>query len=484
MKPSHGLAKNFLFLVANYVLSPVFSMALVLAISRLKGVEMLGRYSLMMTVFTVGQSCATLGLTVIITREVAKERHLAGRYFINACALTGGLIILTLLALIPAVWASLADQDMRVAISLTLLSLVPSVVMGNGEGVLLAFERAGDYVAVGLTENVARAGVGTLLVLSGFGIPAIAVGLLAVRILAAILIVIMLQRRGVALSAPLDRELWRDLLIQVPVVGSITIVNQIYARSDVLLLTWFGTWRDVGLYSAGLRLVDIARTLPMAYSRALYPILSRLYGQHPGHFTTVMKRSLRQSLLMITPVTMLMSGLSVVVITIFYGPDAVGGATSFAILSCSLIPLAIACVFAQALLAAGRQVIDLRVNLAGAVVSIVANLLLIPRFGAAGAATSMLLSISVFAAIQYAWLRLYAFDPEALPYLAKAVGATLGGAAVITALLKTSVIAAVAAGLFTYAAAALVGGLVTRREIDALRAHIGSTGARRLWGLG
>jgi O-antigen/teichoic acid export membrane protein len=468
--------------MTSNVLSPVFSMVLVLAISRLHGVEMLGKYSLVMTVFVVGQSCATLGLPIIVTREVAKARHLAGYYFVNACALTGGLIALALLALIPAVCASLADTEMRVAISLTLLSLVPSVVLGYGEGVLLAFERAGDYVTVGIAENVVRAGVGTVLVLLGSGVAAIAGALLTLRVLAGIVLLLVLRHRGVALVARFDRELWHDLLAEVPVVGSIPIVNQIYARSDILLLTWFGSWRDVGLYSAGLRLVDLARTLPASYSRALYPILSHLYGQRAEEFTEVAQRSLRHCLLMVAPLTIAMCGLSPVLITAFYGPKAAGGEMSLAILSWGLIPLAIACMLAQSLFAAGRQAIDLRVNVIATVLSLSANALLIPWLGAVGAAIAGLVSVSIYAALQYFWVRQHVLDPSALQFLAKLVTTTLASVVVTAALLETSAFAAAAAGLTTYAAAALMVGLVTRRELNALRARIRSARARYLWG--
>jgi O-antigen/teichoic acid export membrane protein len=482
VNPRQGLTKSFLFLMTSNVLSPIFSMVLVLTIIRLCGVEMLGKYSLMMTVFVVGQSCATLGLPIIITREVAKARHLAGYYFVNACALTGGLIALALLALVPAMCASVTDAEMRVAISLTLVSLVPSVVLAYGEGVLLALERAGDYVTVGIAENVVRAGVGTVLVFLGFGVAAIAGALLILRILAGIVLLLVLRHRGVALVPRFDRVLWHDLLVEVPVVGAIPIVNQIYARSDILLLTWFASWRDVGLYSAGLRLVDLARTLPAAYSRALYPILAHLYGQRAEEFTEVAQQSLRHCLLMVAPLTIAMCGLSPVLITTFYGAKAAGGEMSLAILSWGLIPLAIACMLAQSLFAAGRQAIDLRVNVIATVLSLSTNALLIPWLGAVGAAIASLVSVSVYAALQYFWVRQHVLDPSALMFVTKLVTTTLASVTITAALLQASAPAAAAAGLMTYALTAFMAGLVTRRELDAFRTRIVSARARYLWG--
>lgn len=483
MKASHGLTKNFIFLMASNVLSPVFSMVLVLAISHLRGVEMLGKYSLVMTAFIVGQSCAALGLPILITREVAKTPRLAGHYFVNTCILTAGLVALALVVLVPGAWFVFGDQEMRVAMALTLLSLLPSVPMAVGEAVLLAFGRAADYVTVGLAENVVRAAVGTLLVFSGGDVAAIAAALLATRVLASIVLVLMLRRRGVTFSAHLDRALWRNLLTHVPVLGSIPIVNQIYARSDVLLLTALGSWRDVGLYSAGLRLVDLARTLPLAYSKAIYPILSRVHGQRGDEFREVAQRCLRHGLLMIAPLTIVLCSCSSVLITAFYGSDVAGGETSLALLSWTLIPLMIAIVLAQILFAAGRQAIDLRVNVISTALNVPANLILIPRLGASGAALAVLLSMSVYATLQYFWTRQHVSDPEAIPLVSKILAVTLTSVVVATVLLRTNLLGALVAGLTTYIVTVLASGLVTRQELDDWRVRIGSVGARYLSGV-
>jgi len=483
VKASHGLTKNFLFLMASNVLSPIFSMVLVLAISRLRGAEMLGKYSLVMTVFIVGQSCAPLGLPILVTREVAKSPRLAGHYFMNACLLTGGLVALALLALIPGAWAIQSDHEMRLAMAWTLLSLLPSVPMAIGEAVLLAFGRAADYVTVGFAENVARASVGALLVFSGHDVAAIAAALLVMRILASIVLAAVLRWRGVTFDTRFDRALWREFLAHVPVLGSIPIVNQIYARSDVFLLTALGTWGDVGIYSAGLRLVDLARTVPLAYSKAIYPVLSRAYGQRVEEFTAVAQRSLRHGLLMMAPATILLCSCSPVLITAFYGSRISGGETSLALLSWTLIPLMVAAVLAQVLFSAGKQAIDLRVNIISTAINVPANLLLIPRLGAAGAALAVLLSMSVYAALQYRWTRQHVTDPEAIPFLGKILAVSLASVMATAILLRTNAIAAATVGLATYAVTVIVAGLVSRQEIDGWRAMLGSFSSRYLWGV-
>src|SRR5262249_41623090 len=161
-----------------------FSMVLVLAISRVQGVEVLGKYSLMMTVFMLGQNCATFGLPVIITREVARTHTQAGRYLVSASAVAATFLVIAVSVAIGVLHCTMTDIDLRWAVDLILLSLFPSVITLYGEAVLLAFERAGDFVALNLIENTVRAVIGTALIVLGFGIIGIAVALIALRAIA------------------------------------------------------------------------------------------------------------------------------------------------------------------------------------------------------------------------------------------------------------------------------------------------------------
>ena len=74
---SRAVSRNFAFMAVSNVLAPMFSLVLVLAISRLQGVEALGKYSLLMSVFVFGMTVSGFGLPVVITREVAREHAVA-----------------------------------------------------------------------------------------------------------------------------------------------------------------------------------------------------------------------------------------------------------------------------------------------------------------------------------------------------------------------------------------------------------------------
>jgi O-antigen/teichoic acid export membrane protein len=425
---SRTVSRNFAFIAASGVLAPMFSLVLVLAISRLQGVEMLGKYSLVMSVFIFGMSVAGFGLPVVITREVAQAPLDAGRWFVNAAALSAALALPILAIAIGAcaVWAD--DADMALALGLTALTVLPSAVTQCGEAVLLAYERAHDFVLINLAETAARAAAGTLLIVGGWGVVAIAVLLLVLRAAAALAFVIVLRRRGVHAPLRVEWRLLRRLAAYIPVTGLIPVVNALYARADVFLLSSLASWRDVGLYSAALRLVDLARTVTPAYARAMYPVLARLRAGGCRDYMAAARRAARDGLLLSAPIVLVLYGCADVFIPLLFGPALAPAAGTLRLLTWAVMPFALAIVLAQVLFAADRQAVDLGVNVVSMAVSAVAAVVLIPRFGAPGAAVAAVVASTVYATLQYAgvvrWVVPLAIGPE-IGWLALAMAAAL-----------------------------------------------------------
>lgn len=459
------LQRNFILLAGSNLLAPMASMALVLAIARLHGAEMLGKYSLLMTVFVLGQSCVGLGLPVLITREVSRQRAEAGRYVVNACAVTG-VILGPVLAVAAAVAARASDRELGIALALVIGALLPSMVIVHAEAVLLAFERAGDLVTINVLENTVRAAAGVAIVLLGGGLIALAASLLVLRAGAMLAFLAALRRRGVAGRGALDGAVCRTMLRAVPVLGAIPIVNALYARADVLLLTALGSWAQLGLYSAALRLVDVARTLAPAYARALYPVLARLRTESEEAFAVLVRRATREITILVLPVVIALAAFAEPVMAMLYGEQLAGGAMVLRILAWSLVPTTVAATLAQILFAAGLQGVDLRVNIIATVFVAVAAAAAITLWGAGGAATAVLLASALYAALQYAWVRRAVVDPGLGPMLARLAAVAAAGVLAILAASSAPALAAGAVAALASAAAVWATRVVRREDVQ------------------
>src|SRR5438874_1480975 len=161
--------KTFAVLIAGNVLTPLCSIVLVLTIGRRDGPEVLGQYSLIMAVFVVGQSCASFGFPIVLTRETATCRSQAGRYYGSACAVALAVLSPAVLLGLP-VLSLVIDPGLRLGLRLVLLALIPPVLSLQAEAVLLGVERAEYFVGTALVENLARVGLSTVLVSLGYGI--------------------------------------------------------------------------------------------------------------------------------------------------------------------------------------------------------------------------------------------------------------------------------------------------------------------------
>jgi O-antigen/teichoic acid export membrane protein len=417
-----NLFKNFSFLTASSVLIPFATMALVVAISRLGGVEMLGEYSLLVTFFFIGQTCSTAGLQILITREVAREPTKAGAYLFSGSVLGLMAAVIISAILVPSFTWTVPAADTRVALLLMAGALFPTVIIAFAESVLLAFERAEDFVVIGFVENFARTVVGTLLVCTGYGIVSLAANFLVFRMGAAWATVRRIRHRDPSFAPGFDRACFRDLARQIPIVGAIPVLNSLYWRLDTLLLTWLRGLADVGYYSASTRILDITRNLPQAYARALYPILSRLRHDDGAEFERLSRTSLLWIVITTFPLSLATYTLAPWIITTLYGAGMSAAVQGLRVVAWLMIPYALTNTLAQILFASGNQALDLRVNAVAVTTNLTLNLLFIPRFGFVGAAATSLISMMVHVSLQYRYVRRRLFDPGLSTALTRVAG--------------------------------------------------------------
>src|SRR5215510_4833682 len=100
MRSGAKVVKNTLILTALRVVMPVFSLTLVLAISRFLGVEGLGRYTLIFSFFNFFITLTPLGLNTFLMREGARDPKCLPSLLGNAAILgiASSLIMLSIMS--------------------------------------------------------------------------------------------------------------------------------------------------------------------------------------------------------------------------------------------------------------------------------------------------------------------------------------------------------------------------------------------------
>lgn len=81
-------------------------------------------------------------------------------------------------------------------------------------------------------------------------------------------------RKFIQFGFAFDTHIWKDILIRAWPLGTTVILNLLYLKADILILTFTQTQRDVGIYGAPYRVLDILTTVPAMFMGLLLPVLT------------------------------------------------------------------------------------------------------------------------------------------------------------------------------------------------------------------
>ena len=220
-------------------------------------------------------------------------------------------------------------------------------------------------------------------------------------VLAVLLMLLALRRLGHNLPFELDWPAVRPLFARsFPLVLNILLGLLIF-NSDLLVLRAFRDAQTVGWYSASYQLISFLINMAGAYSLSLMPALTQARSES-GERRALYVDSLAQALCVGVPIAvggaLCASGLIELVFGASYEPSAM----PLTVLLASIPFLLWKDVAMVGMVVAGKEKAVLRMTIAAVLFNLVANLLVIPRWGMVGAAATTL-ATEVLRAMLGAW---------------------------------------------------------------------------------
>lgn len=233
------------------------------------------------------------------------------------------------------------------------------------------------------------------------------------------------------LHSLLPPSLRRRILLYCRDVSLILVIDSIlYERSEVFFLNRFATDTDIAFYSQSFDLALKVMAIPAIFSGVLLPAFSALQGQEDRQrFNSLFLFSNRMVALIAMPIGL--GGAAIApAFVLFYGSDFLAMSPILAILFVGNIVGAIASVSSTTLHSVEKQGFIVRLGLVMALANIALALLLIPNYGAIGAALANSVSqlISGVVGITYTSRSLHLTFP--LQSLTRVALAALSAAAV------------------------------------------------------
>lgn len=331
-----------------------------------------------------------IGVIALTTRELAQQPEEA------ASILGRGLgFRLSLCAIgMPIVWitgfALYSQQASIIRLGIVILSL--SLPLEGASALLLSHFRAsirGVTVALwALTKGTITAVVLIVVLVSGGGVLGCVLCYLGGAVLSTLLAVILV-RREVTFRPQFKGQSWRRTGMTSLAFGSIQIVNLLYLKFDILLLSVLSSSRVVGLYAVAYTLIEIVSNVPSAFMATVFPVLSRVTEGEASELAERASASLSALAgLAVAGVVVLGPAL----ITLVSGPNYSGARIPLYLLSVTFLFTFPALALGTTLVAINKMYGILRISIFGLLLNAGLNLVLIPTHGAPGAAGATVVS--------------------------------------------------------------------------------------------
>jgi O-antigen/teichoic acid export membrane protein len=430
------------------VLSRLLTFATTVLIGRSLGVSRFGEFAGLWALAPLVAELAELGLHATATRALVAGT-LSWRSLVRArLVLLAGLGLLALVAL-PAAPLLEARGPSWLDVPVLVLFVVYFALSGWGEFVGVALRCRGARVQEAVLLFVLRLGGLALTVLAlsaGAALGGIS-GALALSPLPALALgAWLLRRHPAAVPAP-DLAVGRVLREAAPLALYAGLLL-LAPRVELLVLRAMRGDRETGLFFTALTLFWPLSLVPSAVAAGAMPALTReaLAGRGP-----VRRRTAATLALLGVPAAVGLALVSPSLVPFVFTKAFAPAALWLRILAFALVPMFLNALVAWALIAAGRATLPPRLMAVRIVSAFLLAAVLVPRFGAVGAATGlvaaelMLLVLGARAAAA-AGFAVPVARPIALALVASVPMALVVGGA------RSSLVAAVALGVLTYAA--------------------------------
>lgn len=368
-------------------------------IGRLLSPDAYGEVSLGIALLLFTTTLAMAGCSQGVSRFIPRYDDVEDRrgVWVSGMAVTMGLAGLFALGMVVgAEWIASLFFETDVAVTfIRILGLSVPFIVGFRIAIsgVRGYENTVYYtLAHDFVDPFVRIGLIVVLLLAGMGIVAAGIAYLLAAVATFVLAHYFLNRLMPLFGA--YRTHTRELVrFSAPLVVS-TVVGVLLTQTDTLMLGFFRTSQEVGLYSAAYPLASGLLVVLTAFGFLYLPIASRLDADGDRDAVNDIYATTTKWVYLVTfPAFVLFVVFPADVLTLVFGTDYTGAATILPILAVGFFLSAAAGRDRETLSALGSTTWIAIGNAAGLALNIVVNVALIPRFGILGAAAASVSSL-------------------------------------------------------------------------------------------
>jgi stage V sporulation protein B len=387
-----------LFIIGGYIIH-VF-------LARMLGPEKYGVFGICIAIITICHVFLSSGVRQVVSKSVTG--HPDGvKYFLNR-----GIIIQfaisSVLSLLIVIFANsiahfFGDMGLVNPLYLSAIIIVVQSLFFVYMGVLNGLKKFGGENLLMSVYSVVRTLAAVVLVYLGMGVLGGLSGFVIASVVA-VLLGIFLTRNY--LGRRYDNIKIGDMLKRsVPIIVIFSAFAFIL-NADLLAVKYFVRGDEfAGYYTSAAAISQLTYRLLIAFGVVLFPFVSASF--HCGGLDQTRKyinEVIRYSLLVTLPIVILFCVYANSIVLLIYGSDYQFASTILRVLVWGLLLLGLSSICSHVMIGVDRVYVMVKYALIGILLSVCANLILVPRIGPIGGAISTTISSCVVVILSYGYI--------------------------------------------------------------------------------
>ncbi len=386
------IIKNTFWLFLGEASGRLLKMFLVVYAARQLGTEGWGIFSYAISIASLLMIFADIGIDNLIIREISQKKE-GHKIFISAALLIKTAILLLSILLVIFVSPHISSIPEAVGLfSIVAVILFFDVIRNSGFAINRVLEKMERETIIKVVMNSVILVLGIALIKTDPSPMSLAVSYAIGSIIGALLIAGVVRKVVAPFVTKINKETFKVVLGTTLPFAILALVGSIMANTDVFMLGIWKTPEDIGVYAAAQRFYQFLIMLPSMIATAMFPLMSRLAHKENQKFKIVLEKALFVLAVIGMPIALGGIVLTNQIVLLVFGQayaEAIPVLYIFMIMLLVTLPMTL---LINSIFVYNQQRKLVNANIFGVLGNVLLNFLLIPKFGATGAAVATLIS--------------------------------------------------------------------------------------------
>jgi len=420
--------KNTFWLAVAEGISRLFGFILIIYVARILGTTEFGKFTFALAFVSLFVIFSDFGLSSITTRELSREKEKEKEFssiFSLKILLSLGTLIIMLVGALFITPDSIIQKVIRI--------LAIYIIVSNFSEIIYAFFRARQQMQYEAWAKILQAivvtGAGFFVILNFPSVRNLSYSYLLASLIALIFILISFHLKVFPLKISWQKSIWRRILAMSWPLGFVILFTAIYNQIDSVMMGYWGQIAQTGWYNAAYKIVNVG-LIPMALiSQSFFPALSLAFKESKERLQKVWNYQMESMIFLAIPLVIGGITLAPRIIDFIYDPSYFPSILAFQILIVMAGIVFLYNTLQQALIVSNQQKKLFWTTLSGAIINVILNLILIPKYSLYGAAVATVITqLLIFFLLIRFTLKFTSIRPLNLKFLLSFVGVCLSTA--------------------------------------------------------